>query len=322
MLHLPASEATASPLAACREDAQGQDVGGTMASQPGEESRLSRIVNGAGMWVSVVALLLYAALCVASTAIYAFQFTPPLRVRLIITFVWGLANTLGGILLAMTVYGWAEVILRRRRQSSLAGRIVSGEQRLARMLARSASHLDLAPLVARTTLLVASGILVATAVAPQRALDIYKQPPPTYSVPLGAALVAAQSAIGAPATPTATPTAAPTSSLALPVMRSAFLSAGRRCGDVATDLVWTLTNTATTQAGKPADTVVNWMAFVGDSRFTASPGSGRLAPRKTVTVHVRGPALPAGNSLYLSLYVTDAALDYTDITSAVVCAQQ
>ncbi|HEX8730968.1 MAG TPA: hypothetical protein VF725_02805, partial [Ktedonobacterales bacterium] len=297
-----------------------------MASQLEDDSRLSRIAHGSSVWVSVVVILLYAALCVTATTIYAYQFTPPSRIRLIITLVWGLANTLGGLLLAMTVYGWAEVILRRRRQVALTGRIVSGDKSLARTLARSAGHRDLAPLVARTTLLVASGILLAAAVAPQLALDIYNQPPPTHSVPLGAALIVAQSVIASPATPAVTPavtpTAEPASSLALPVMRSAFPSAGLRCGDVATDFEWTLTNTATTQAGKPAARTIHWVAFVGDARFTVSPSSGQLAPRQSVTVHVRGPALPAGNSLYLSLYVTDAALDYTDSTSAVACAQR
>lgn len=343
-----------------------------MASQPMEESRLSRIVNGSSIWISVIVILVYAVLCVTSTTIYAFRLTLSPRTHLIITIVWGVANTLGGALLAMTVYGWAQLIFRKqRRQTSTAETIVSGEKAIAKQIADAAKHLvptptahhgaqsaasggihlaapgqgatvtqpsiglssamrasggaaargGVASVVARTTLLVASGILVAAAVAPQRALDIYNQPPPTHSVSLDAVLALAQTS-PTPSAPPSAPATPPPTSVALPVMKSAFISTGRRCGDVATDIAWTLTNTATTQAGKPEAMAVNWVAFVGDTRFTATPNSGQVAPNQTITVHVRGPTLPAGNGLYLSLYVTDKALDYTDITNAVTCVRQ
>lgn len=315
-----------------------------MAPQPMEESRLSRIVNGSSAWIAVIVALLYAVLCVTATTIYAFRLALLPRPHLIIAFTWGVADTLGGALLAMTVYGWAQLILRTwPGQTTTAESVMSGEEAIAKQIADAARHLDLMPtayqgaesaasggalvrggaasMVARTTLLVASGILVVTAVAPQRALDIYNQPPPTYSVPLDAVLALAQFS----PTPFASPTAAATPlpiGAALPMMKSVFPSAGRRCGDVATDITWTLTNTATTRVGKPAVVTVSWVVFVGDTRFTATPGSGQIAPNQTITVHVRGPALPDGNGLYLSLYVTDTARDYTDITTAVSCAKQ
>lgn len=349
-----------------------------MASQPGEESRFSRIVNGASLWISVLVIFIYAILCIISTALYAFKLTLPTQYHLIDTILWAVANTLGGLLLAMTIYGWAQFFLRRRQGgSSAASKVVSGERALAKKIADSTNHLGsssttqqsaqqtaqhsiqqgaetasggvhhtaissaqgsaaaqpttglqgiarttvsgsvrtgLASVVSRTVLVVASSALIVTAVAPQHALDLYNQPPPAHSVSIDPILALAQSA------PTVTPTPTPNASATiLPVMKSDFLSTGRQCGDVATDIFWSLTNTARNEAGKASAVTVNWVAFVGDSHFVATPSSGTLAPNQTATIRVRGPALPAGQGLYLSLYVTDTALDSNDITNPVKC---
>ncbi len=100
-----------------------------MASQQRAESRLSRIVNGASPWISALVPLIYAILSITATTLYAFKLTLPSHYHLIAGILWGVGNTLGGLLLAMTIYGWAQFFPRHRQDgSSAASKVVSGER--------------------------------------------------------------------------------------------------------------------------------------------------------------------------------------------------